>query len=62
MRYVEHAGVASHVVVFINLGTIVDWHFPTRKINQAGVAPAVLFEQGSALESRGTHAKKTYNR
>jgi hypothetical protein len=62
MRYIKHPGVASHVVMFINLGTIVDRHLPARKIHEAGVAPTMLIEQWSALEGRRAHAKKMYNR
>jgi hypothetical protein len=62
VRDVKHPGVASHVVVLIDLRTIVDGHLPTRKIHQARVAAAMLFEQRGPLEIRGAHAKKMYSR
>ena len=46
---VEHAGVAAHGVVFLDLGAVVDRHVPAAEVDHAGAEGAV-----DGIEGRGT--------
>jgi hypothetical protein len=48
VRNVEHAGIAPHGVVFLDLGTVMDGHFPAGEIDHLGAGGEMgIVERGA---------------
>jgi len=45
----KHAGVASHLMMLLELRAVVDGHFPAGEVHHPGLGREVLWVQGGAL-------------
>jgi hypothetical protein len=52
VRHIEHAGVAPHDMVFLDLRTVMDRHFPAGKIHQFGVGFAVFVASAGSVSDQ----------
>jgi hypothetical protein len=50
VRHIEHAGVAAHDMVFLDLRAVVDGHFPAGEIHQLGVGFTVFVVERCLFE------------
>jgi hypothetical protein len=46
---IEHTGVSAHLVMFVDLGTVINGHLPAGKINDFATVLQVFIEQGGFL-------------